>query len=66
MNAKCIKEWCEPLNNFTFQKGFQYEIIETNETTITILDSNSTNMVRGGKHTMNYYTFHTFFVLDKN
>jgi len=59
--AISIKTWCEPLNNFTFQKGFEYKIIESDEDTVTILDWNSTNMSKGGKHTISWDTFKTLF-----
>jgi len=64
MKVTCIKYWCEPGNNEEFEKNRMYKVIEIKKTTITILDHNSTNMVEGGKHTMNYDTFHTFFMFN--
>jgi len=63
MKAVCIKTWCEPGSNFTFQKGFDYDIDKIEGKYITVIDSNSSPMSKGGRHLMNMETFKLFFKL---
>ena len=64
MKAVCIKEWTEAGGNFTFQKGFDYDIVKIEGKYITVMDSHPGPMTFGGKHLMDMETFELFFKLE--